>query len=133
MYFPQNGDAVTPWIEVDRDGGALVAALLKAPAGTQLNGVSEFLSNKQWLNIWASHLGVQAQYQQIPFDEFIENDPVGIQRQLAETMAFVEEFGITGGDPSVVTPDELERQTGIKIPRHSIADHVKRQDWSALL
>ena len=41
------------------------------------------------------------------------------------------EFGYAGGDPEVITADELEKR-GFKVPRSKIVDHIKRSDWSHL-
>ncbi|KAK7880869.1 hypothetical protein LTR80_012428, partial [Exophiala xenobiotica] len=42
--YPISGSIKTPWIDVDRDTGAFVNALLEAPGGTQVVGASEYLN-----------------------------------------------------------------------------------------
>lgn len=105
--MPFNGDAAMPWIDVERDTGAFVKALLDAPGRTQILGVSESLSGKQWLSLWSKHTAVKASYQEMPFERFIVDDPTGFKLERAETFKYIEEFGYTGSDPDVVTPEEV--------------------------
>ena len=92
---------------MERDTGAFVHALVKAPAGTHVLGVSEWLGTGRYLEILFDHLGVKGQFQDISFETAVQDDPLGLKLQFAEGFRCAEEFGYTGGDPEVVSPDEV--------------------------
>jgi hypothetical protein len=107
--MPFNGDVPIPWIDASRDGGAYAASLLRAPGGTHVVGASEYMSPKEWLALVVSHTGIVARYEYIPVEKFCESDPVGLMREQAEMMQYVEQFGFDGNDPEVLTPDEVSK------------------------
>lgn len=123
------GDSPIPVVDVERDTGALVHALLQAPGGTTLEGASENLTLEEYLRLLCDHLGVSGKYDELPFDGTATDDSTGFKLELLQTYRFLDEFGYAGGDSTVVKADELE-QRGIKVPRTKIADHIKRSDWS---
>lgn len=118
MALPSAGNRSLPWIDVANDTGAIVAALLKAPGGTNVVGASEYLSMRDWLQLWASHIDVEARYRYIPLEEFCRDDPDGGKREIAEVLHFFEEFGYTGDNPDVVTPDKVCRWVFSSVPRY---------------
>ena len=77
---------------------------------THLLGVSEFLSYNQWVSLWSAHTGVKTQFHNVPVELFTADDPSGLKRTMADVMKSIEEFGYTGGDPDVITPDEVSAQ-----------------------
>ncbi|KAK3070999.1 hypothetical protein LTR53_009447 [Teratosphaeriaceae sp. CCFEE 6253] len=125
-------DRPFPWIDVERDTGAFVSALIDAPGGTQVVGASQYITLNQYLKLLCDHLGVAGTYKRTAFEDNVKDDPTHFKLELAEVYAYVMEFGYDGGDPEVITPDELERR-GFSVPRGKIADHVKRSDWSHLV
>ncbi|KAK4555930.1 hypothetical protein LTR86_007150 [Recurvomyces mirabilis] len=132
VSLPLQKDYPIPWVDVERDTGAFVHALTKASAGTHVLGVSEWLGTGKYLELLFDHLEVKGQFQDISFEAAVQDDPLGLKLQFAEGFRFAEEFGYTGGDPEVVSPDDLEKQ-GFSIPRSKIIDHIKRTDWSKFL
>ncbi|TKA76835.1 hypothetical protein B0A55_04631 [Friedmanniomyces simplex] len=118
-----------PWIDVERDTGAFVKALLDAPGGTQVVGASEYLDSPEYVKLLCDHLGVTGTYAEVPWNGTVQDDPTGFKLEIAQVYAYVNEFGYDGGDPEVMTADELE-QRGYKVPRSKIADHIKRSNWS---
>ncbi|KAK0865502.1 hypothetical protein LTS02_005304 [Friedmanniomyces endolithicus] len=129
--YPIGESINTPWIDVERDTGAFVKALLDAPGGTQVVGASEYLNGSEYFKLLCDHLGAKGTYTEVPFDSMVSDDPTGFKLEIAQVYAFVNEFGYDGGDPEVVTADELEKR-GYKVPRSKIADHIKRSNWSHL-
>lgn len=109
-FVPVDPDIPFPWVDVERDTGNFVSALVRAPAPTHLLGVSEFLSYNQWVSLWSAHTGVKTQFHNVPVELFTADDPSGLKRTMADVMKSIEEFGYTGGDPDVITPDEVSAQ-----------------------
>lgn len=100
-------DTAIPWIDVDADTGSFVSALLKAPAGTQVEGASEYLSARDYMKLWTEHLGVHIEFAQASAEEFIGEDPTGLKRMYTEAFLFTEDFGYFGGDPAVKSADQV--------------------------
>lgn len=59
------------------------------------------------MKLWGDILGVKAGFKQVSADEFFENVPEPLKQELEDTYEYVEEFGYTGGDPEVLTPDQV--------------------------
>ncbi|KAK3624617.1 hypothetical protein LTR56_014379 [Elasticomyces elasticus] len=127
-----SGDEPVPIIDIDRDTGAFVHALLAAPGGIQVTGASEFLPFKTYLQLLCDHLGTSGTFETIPFDGTVKDDPTGWKLELVQVYAFIKEFGYSGGDPEVLTADDLEKR-GFAVPRSKVVDHIKRSDWSHLV
>jgi hypothetical protein len=114
-------------------------------------GGSETLSLTEYVKKLQSFLGIELSKNLLSAEEALADDPTGLKREMWETFQYVTESGYTGGDPDVITADEvsivhleqlrqpsadkpqLEKKYGVRIPRTSIAEHMKRQDWSGLL
>jgi len=124
-----DGAALSPFVVTHKDTGAFVKALVDLPAGMNLMGVSQFLSFSDFAELWGRTLGVKARFQQVSAEEFVSALPEIARRELADTMVYVQEFGWTGGDPTVKNPDEL----GIEIKTTSVEDYFKSADWSSIL
>lgn len=114
LAFPAEGERPAPWIDIAHDLGVIVDALINAPGGINVVGASELLSMKEWLELWASHVGVEAHYEAIPLEVQTANDPTGMKRQMGETMSFVEDFGYNGENPDILTPDEVSYGASIE-------------------
>lgn len=120
---------VSPFVVTSKDTGAFVKALVELPAGTNLLGVSEFMTFKEFTELWGKTVGVRARFAQVSSSEFVAPLPEPAQRELAETMKYVQEYGWTGGDPSVKNPDEV----GVEIKTTKLVDYFKSEDWSSIL
>ncbi|KAI7310542.1 hypothetical protein KC315_g12576 [Hortaea werneckii] len=123
-----------PWVDVEKDTGAFVKALIEAPPKTQLLGVSEWMTFSDWATLWSNVTGVRSRFEDNVSQEPPppSNDTFDFKMMFLQTGYFVTEFGYTGGDPDVVGPEELER-SGMKIRRSQISDYMKREDWSKIL
>jgi hypothetical protein len=135
-----------PFVDVDRDTGALVKALVDMPPGKDLLGVSQSMTWPELMELWGKIHRVKAGFKQVSADEFFTGVPEPLKRELADTYDYVEEFGYTGGDPEVLTPEQVslrERylhyiftktvQLDFKIPLTSMDEYIKREDWSSVL
>lgn len=97
-----------PFVVPQEDTGAFVKALVfDLPTGTHLLGKSETMTWPEWMEIWARTFGVKARFEQVSHDEFFMGMPDKMKEELAETFAYAEEFGYTGGDPDCKTAEEV--------------------------
>jgi hypothetical protein len=96
-----------PYIDVERDTGSLVKALIDAPAPTQVLGLSKWATPKEWLALWSEVTGIAARVEQASSEEFESNDPTGFMRSVFETGQFVGEFGFTGSDEKILMPEDV--------------------------
>ena len=94
-----------------------------------LLGVSEFMTPTRWLDIWAEHVGVKAHYEPIPLDAYTKDDPTGLMLEFGQCMAYIDEFGFTGGDPEVILPDEVGDENPLRqlLKRHSLTLTAARE------
>lgn len=96
-----------PWIDIDHDLGAFVNALIAAPAPTQVLAASEWLTPKEWLQLWSAATDVKARFEEATSKDAPEDDATGLQLGFAQTGKFLQEFGYTGNDPDVLMPEEV--------------------------
>jgi hypothetical protein len=100
-------DAPMPYIDIEKDAGAFVHALIKVPAPTQVLAVSEWATCREWLEQWSRITGIQGRVEQADASEFQGNDPTGFMKSVLETGQFCGEFGFTGGDENILMPEEV--------------------------
>ncbi|KAK0277525.1 hypothetical protein LTR35_009927 [Friedmanniomyces endolithicus] len=123
-------DREIPFIITHKDTGAFVKALVvDLPAGKHLLAVSESMTWPAWTKLWADVVGVQARFERVSEAEFWVGLPRAFTDLLAPDFAFVDEFGYTGGDPEVVTAEQL----GVKIPVTSMEEYMRSEHWSSVL
>lgn len=96
-----------PFVVAHEDTGAFVKALVDLPPGKNLLGVSEHMTWPEWTKLWGEVLGVKATFKQVSEDDYFRGAPDPLKKELAETFAYVEEFGYTGGDPEVLTVEQV--------------------------
>lgn len=58
------------------------------------------------MKVWGDVLGVKAEFRQVPEEAFWEGVPE-VLRELQVGWDYVNDFGHTGGDPSVLRPEEV--------------------------
>lgn len=104
---PNGPNVKFPFIATQRDTGAYVKALVDVPPGKDVIGVSENLTWPEWMDIWGKVLGVNAGFKQVSWDEFFKDVPEPLRSELQDAWQYFEEFGHTGGDPNVLTPDQV--------------------------
>jgi len=106
-----------------------VKALIEAPPGKDMLGVSEKMGWEAWTELWSSILGVRARYVQVPLEEYLKDLPETLAREVGESVSFNTEFGWTGGDPQILDPKEISPNVQVT----SVADYIRGEDWSSIL
>jgi hypothetical protein len=96
-----------PFVVTHRDTGSFVLALVDMQPGKHLLGVSQTMTWPEWMALWGIFLGVKVRFKQVSADEFFRNVPEPLKKGLWDTYDYVEEFGRTGGDPDVLTPEQV--------------------------
>ena len=61
----------------------------------------------EFMDIWAKIHGVKIAYDQISYEEFFEGLPPVVLEELGDSFKYIEEFGQSGGDPSVLRPGQV--------------------------
>ena len=100
-------DTQMPYIDVERDTGSFVKALIDAPAPTQVLALSKWATPREWLSLWSQVTGVATRIEQAAAAEFEGDDPTGFMRSVFETGQFVGEFGFTGSDEKISMPEDV--------------------------
>jgi hypothetical protein len=100
-----------PFVIAHKDTGNFVKALADMPPRTDLLGVSEEMTWREWTKLWGDTLGVKATFKQVFEGDFFRGVPEPLKKELAETFAYADEFGYTGGDPDVVTAEQVSHTT----------------------
>lgn len=146
-------DTPMPYIDVEKDNGSYIHALIKASAPTQVLAVSEWATAQQWLEKWSKATGVASRAERVDLDQFKADDPTGFMGMMIETSGFIEELGFAGGDNRILMPEEvscigtfqlniddtdllsyqLEKQHGVSISRTKLTDYLSREDWSSII
>ncbi|KAI0153397.1 hypothetical protein BJ166DRAFT_594573 [Pestalotiopsis sp. NC0098] len=126
---PLGPDVPIPFVVAGKDTGAFVKALVDAPAGTDLLGASEVMSWEQWAAVWGRVNGVQAGFRRVENEELFRGAPKPLADELWDAHAYFEKFGHTGGDPDVVTPEQL----GITKSLTTMEEYIRGEDWSSAL
>lgn len=104
---PVARDQKFPFVVTHKDTGNFVRALVDLPPQKHIFGVSEEMTWPDWTKLWGDLLGVQARYQQVSKEEFFKDAPGPLGEELGETYDFIAEFGYTGGDPEVITVQQV--------------------------
>ena len=100
-------DTQMPYIDVERDTGSFVKALIDAPAPTQVLALSKWATPREWLALWTQVTGVATRIERAAAAEFEGDDPTGFMRSVFETGQFVGEFGFTGSDEKISMPEDV--------------------------
>ncbi|KIW09980.1 hypothetical protein PV08_11756 [Exophiala spinifera] len=120
--------AKIPLIATDEDTGPLTLALLSVDAGKHLLAFRELTTLAEFVAIWGRVNCVETRYETTAPDEVWIDIPE-LREDIEDAADYIAEFGFDGGDPSVVHPKDL----GVPINLPSVADWVKKQDWSGIL
>lgn len=64
------------------------------------------------MTTWGSITKVKARYEDVFTDAPVTDDPSGFKLLLQEVSQFANEFGFTGGDPSILTPEDVSFRLG---------------------
>lgn len=96
-----------PYIDVEKDTGSYIHALVKAPAPTQVLAVGEWATPPQWLKQWSEATGVAGRIERADLEQLKGDDPTGSMGMMIEMSGFIEEFGFAGGDKRILMPEEV--------------------------
>ena len=108
LLKPGRGDRPIPFLDTQKDTGALVRALVEAPeAGVDLLGYSRMMTWEEYMKLWCEIVGVKGTFREVSVDEYAKGFPESLARELAEGYAYQIEFGWEGGDPDVVHPKDV--------------------------
>lgn len=133
---PQDGDTYVwnlahnskkPWAFVDaqHDTGVITAALVSQPAGKNVIGIREYVQFNDFLKLLEKHLGIKTRVNTGGIAL-----PDELKEEIEQTFKAVDEFGYTGGDPSVIEPKDLgltSKELG------TVEGWVRNHDWNSLL
>ncbi|KAF5018605.1 hypothetical protein F66182_9397 [Fusarium sp. NRRL 66182] len=122
-------DVKMPFIVTHRDTGSFVKALVDLPPNTHVMGVSEEITFPEWMEIWGRVNGVKAAYKHISREELFEGIPEDFANEIGDSFDYIHEFGFTGGDPAVLSLDQL----GVKEPLTSMEQYIRDEDWSSVI
>lgn len=72
-------------------------------------GVSDWKSPNEWIKVWSEATNVDGRFVELPRDTTIKpsDDPSGFGLAVLQVAQFVVEFGYFGGDPAVLSPDDV--------------------------
>ncbi|KAK0124130.1 hypothetical protein ONS95_009113 [Cadophora gregata] len=118
-----------PFVVAEKDTGEFVKALVDLPVGSILAGVSETMTMPEFIETWGRVHGKKAAYEQVPYDEFFQGVPVAMKEEIGDSFKFIEDFGISGGEPDILTPAQLE----YKLKLTTVEKWIKNEDWSSVL
>jgi hypothetical protein len=98
------GKGLIPFFDTATDCGYVTRAALQSPPGKNILGVGSMISWTDYGKIWCEAQGVPfGGYDEIPLDKYVANFPApGAGREIGEMMAFMDEFGYDGHDPTVI-------------------------------
>ena len=92
-----------------KDTGHVVRVALQTSPGKNILGTGSTLSWTDYLRVWCEVNNVPfGDYDEIPIETFEQNFPLpGLGKEYGEMFRFIDEFGYTGGDPSVVHAEDV--------------------------
>ncbi|KAK3627757.1 hypothetical protein LTR56_000257 [Elasticomyces elasticus] len=104
------GDVHKPIAQVDarRDTGKFTRALLDVPAEVNALGAGGIVSWSDFASLWGKHHGVDCRVERLNREVLEQAIPGGIGAEFADMFEYAAEFGYTGGDPTVVLPEDVE-------------------------
>lgn len=112
------GDVKAPFVDPRADVGHFVKMLVGVEAGKNLLGVASWVSWKEWMELFGERVGVkEVKYEEMSVAEMAEMIPGGFGKELADMYQYIDRFGYDGGDPGVVTPEQVSILVAKSCPR----------------
>lgn len=106
-----SGEKPIPLVDVNKDIGYFVRALVQTAPGKTLLGAGSFMNWRDYTKLWAKSQGVHCTYRQGTMADMEAAMPGGFPPGFApaasDAMAYLDEFGYDGGDPNIIRPDEV--------------------------
>lgn len=108
-------DFQMPLVVARRDTGPFVQALVeRLPIGANLLAVSALMTFVDFMAMWGRVHGVRAAYKHVPNQEFWAELPEPLATELRDGFDYIHEFGFSGGDHDVMTPEQ------VSVPSHRL-------------
>jgi hypothetical protein len=105
---PNSAETRFQFVVTEKDTGSFTRALVEfLPAGKTMIAVSQTMVWPEWMRIWGEVHGVKAGFKQVSRKEFWEGVPAPLAEEVGDSFEFIEKFGITGGDPDVLTAEKV--------------------------
>ncbi|KAF3057505.1 NmrA family domain-containing protein 1 [Trichoderma lentiforme] len=127
LRVPGNGDMPVPFI-VPEDTGYFVKALTQVPAGKNLIAFGDRLTWDDYIRLWSNITGIPAVFERTTVSEHAKLAPWGFGKEIAEMLAYAQEFGYDGSDPTIVSAQQLE----VDVPVTRIEQYIRNEDWSSI-
>lgn len=118
-------DCKLPLVAAAEDTGPFTRALVHAEPGKTLLAFREQMSMHEYAETWGRTLNVKTRHTRVGEDERwvdMPGMPDDLRIDLEEGMAYVNEFGFAGGNPSVVHPSDVSKR--LQIDREMEADQI---------
>ncbi|RFU81652.1 nadp-binding [Trichoderma arundinaceum] len=128
LRMPGSGDVPIPLV-VPSDTGYFVRALTQVSAGKNLIAFGDRITWVDYVQLWSKVTGVPATFEKTTVSEHAKLAPGGYGEEIAEMLAYSQDFGYDGGDPSVISAEQL----GVDVPVTRIEQYIREEDWSPLL
>lgn len=104
-------DTQVPMIDVERDSGKYVGAMLADPAkfwGRRLHGAASCYTFAEAAGSLSRATDSKVIYQQITDDEFKANLPEAIREEVVEMLALFRDFGLFGPDQEAIVAADVQ-------------------------
>lgn len=118
-----------PFTHPPTDTGPFVEALvLRAPPKTTMLGVSDVMSYPEFVDRWAKFHGVKTRIKYLSVEDLDAMMPGGFGIEVAQTSAYVAEFGWDGGEGAV-----MPESVGVdKTKLTGVDEYIRGTDWKAV-
>jgi len=108
-----SGERPLPFVDVNKDTGYFVRALVQSAPGKTLLGAGSTMDLRDYTKLWEKSQGVHCRYQQGTMADLEAATsgklPPSFAPAFSDTTAYVDEFGYDGGDPNTIRPDEVSQ------------------------
>ena len=109
LRMPGSGDVPIPLVH-PKDTGNYVWALSQLPAGTNMLASSERILWADYVKLWSKITGVPAAFEKTTVAEHAKLAPEnGFGEEIGEMLAYAQNYGYDGSDPSVVFSADVSR------------------------
>lgn len=91
-----------PFAVTHKDTGIFVKYMVDTPAGTQIPGLSQTMTFREWIEIWGRVHGVKGTYKELSRKNVLKLAPEPVSGEPEEGFKLIQELGYCGRDPGVV-------------------------------
>lgn len=111
LRMPGNGNVPIPLI-VPSDAGNFVKALTQVSPGKNLLAFGDRLTWADYVKLWSQVTGIPAAFEKTTVEEHVKLAPGGLGEEMAEMYAYAMDFGYDGGDPSIISAEQVSAERG---------------------